>query len=75
MTNPPTKHTRRDDIPFDFKKHCIFCGFQCSVVPDPKNPERWKKNKGMLCRTADRGDEMMPVKETLLEVIRLSNVL
>ena len=40
--------------PFDFNLQCVFCE-PFSIKPDPKNPSRWKKNKGTLCRTADRG--------------------
>ena len=38
---------------FDFKRNCFICGQYCEVTPDPKNPGR-KKNRGILCRTADR---------------------
>ena len=69
---PQTKRTRRSDTAFDFNKHCLFCWDTCFLRPDPKNPKRWAKNKGMLCRTADRGAEMKTVKETLLEVCQIS---
>ncbi|XP_066930028.1 uncharacterized protein [Clytia hemisphaerica] len=65
---PAAKRTRRSDTAFDFNEHCLFCGSTCLVQRDPKNQKRWKKNKGMLCRTADRGAGMKTVKETLLEI-------
>ena len=40
---------------FDFKRACFICGEVCAVQPDKKHPDRWKKNPGILCRTADRG--------------------
>ena len=64
----PAKRTRSSDTAFDFKQHCLFCGKKCDVEPDPKNPERWKKNKGMLCRAADRGPGLKSVKDYLFEV-------
>ena len=40
---------------------------------DKKHPDRWKKNPGVLCRTADRGktkhgEKRKSFKEVLLEV-------
>ena len=50
------KRIRRGEIEhFDFKSKCFFCGEQCAVKPDPKNPGRFSKNQGYLCKTADRG--------------------
>ena len=53
---------------FDFKQNCIICGKYCNVIKDKKHPDRWKKNKGFLCRTADRGKGKLSFKETLLKV-------
>ena len=63
----PTKRTRRSNASFDFKKNCLFCAKSCSIEPHSKHPERWRKNKGMLRRTADRGKGKKLVKEVLLE--------
>ena len=65
-----SKRTRNSCTPFDFREQCFFCGDTCHVEPDPKNPERWKKNKGMLCRTADRGAGPKNVKEVLLKHVK-----
>ena len=27
---------------FDFQQHCVFCGEQCSMEPDPRHPEHWR---------------------------------
>ena len=59
---------------FDFKKNCLFCDEVCDVEPDKKNPEKFKKKPGHLCRTADRGKDQhgrirKPFKQVLEEVI------
>ena len=64
------KRRRRSELSsFSFKRDCLFCGEVCSVVIDPKHPERWKNNKGVLCRTADRGGGKKTFKEVILEVM------
>ena len=48
------KRQRRSDISsFRFLEHCLFCGLQCNIEPDLKNPERWRR--AVLCGTVDRG--------------------
>ena len=64
----PTKCTRRLNASLDFKKNCFFCANSCNIEPDSKHYDRWRKNKGMLCRTADREKGKKLVKEVLLEV-------
>ena len=49
--------TRSSLDAFQFKRNCFICGDVCSIDPDKKHPDRWKKNKGFLCRTADRGKD------------------
>ena len=51
---------------FDFQQHCLFCGEQCHMEPDPCHPDRLRQVK--LCRTADRGNESKPFKEVILDV-------
>ena len=63
----PTKRTRRSIASFDFKKKLLFCANSGSIEPDSKHRDRWRKNKGMLCCTADRGKGKRPVKDVLLE--------
>ena len=48
---------------FNFREHCLFCGLQCLVDRDERNPSRWKE--AYLCRTADRGGRMS-FKEVIL---------
>ena len=39
----------------NLKLNVFFYGEKCAIEADPKNPNRFKKNPGILCRTADRG--------------------
>lgn len=55
---------------FNFKVNCFICGEVCQTVPDPKHPDRWSKNKGILCRTADRGAGKLSFKEVMLDICR-----
>ena len=40
---------------FEFQKFCFFCGEECIVDVDPKHPDRFERNPGVMCKTADRG--------------------
>ena len=51
----PRKLLRASIEAFEFKTQCFICGKSCAVKADPKHPDRFKKNPGVLCRTADRG--------------------
>ena len=56
---------------FDFRKLCLFCAKPCSIIPDERHPDRWEKNPGILCKTADRkvqGQKVLSFKEVLLQV-------
>ena len=64
-----SKWSRRSvSTSFNFKKNCFICGESCNVIPDKKHPDRWKKNKAFVCRTADRGKGKLSFKEVLLQV-------
>ena len=55
----------------DFRKLCLFCAKPCSIIPDERHPDRWEKNAGILCKTADRkvqGQKVLSFKEVLLQV-------
>ena len=40
---PAPKRAKRSEVPkFNFQQHCIYCGEECSVQKDPKNPSRWR---------------------------------
>ena len=66
---PQVKRSRRSSTGIlDLKKHCIICGEYCTVIRDKKHPDRWKKNRGFRCRTADRGKGNLSSKETPLQV-------
>lgn len=69
VVGPSAKRLNRSSVSmFNFKRNCFICGQHCEVTPDPKNPGRWEKNRGILCRTADRGKGNKSFKEVLLEV-------
>ena len=53
---------------FDFREHCIICGEYWNVFKDKELPDRWKKNKGFRCRTADWGKGNLFFKEIVLYV-------
>ena len=60
------KRQRRSDISsFRFLEQCLFCGLQCSIEPDLKNPARWRR--AVLCRTADRGSGSETFKQSILD--------
>ena len=65
---------------FDFRKLCLFCAKPCSIIPDERHPDRWEKNPGILCKTADRkvqGQKVLSFKEVLLQVnlLKYCNIL
>ena len=56
---------------FDFQKLCLFCAKPCGIILDEQHPDRWEKNSGNLCKTADRkvqGQKVLSFKEVLLQV-------
>ena len=60
---------------FNFTKDCFICGDSCNVTGDPKHPDRWERNPGILCRTTDRGKDKggrtrKSFKDVLLEICR-----
>ena len=55
------------------KKHALYVVFHVQLKWIKKHPDRWTKNSGVLCRTADRvktkhGEKRKSFKEVLLEV-------
>jgi len=65
---PTEKKSRRSETAsvFAFREDCLFCGMECVMDVDPKNPSRWRKV--VLCRTANRGPHQKSFKDTILEV-------
>ena len=43
-----------DRSSFEFQKFYFFCG-ECIFDVDPKHPDRFERNPGVMCKTADRG--------------------
>ena len=44
-----------DRSSFEFQKFCFLCGEECIVDMDPKHPDRFEQNPGVMCKTAHRG--------------------
>ncbi|KAJ8018705.1 hypothetical protein HOLleu_43161 [Holothuria leucospilota] len=61
----PTKRWRRSELPqFCFKQHCLYCGEECKLTKDPKNPSRWRA--AFVCRQVEkRGHKSL--KEEILD--------
>ena len=60
----PRKKTRRSltgesTSPFDFKRHCLFCGNICNVEKDKKHPDRWRES--YIFRELDKKQFFMEV--------------
>ena len=61
----PKKQRRSDISSFRFLEHRLFCGLQCSIEPDLKNPARWRR--AVLCRTDGRGSGSKIFKQSILD--------
>ena len=61
----PMKKLRRSHSEFDFMKHCLYCGEECKLEKDPKNPGRWQP--AYMCRSTVSEVDKRPYKEFLLE--------
>ena len=64
---PPVKRLlRSEDTQLTWKTHCFFCVDTCSILADPKNPNRWRES--YKCHTSDRGTELSTFKDAVLKV-------
>ena len=73
VVGPSAKCLNRSTVSmFDFKRNCFICGEYCEITPDPKNPGCWEKGRGILCPTADRGEDNKSFKEVLLKIYYVS---
>lgn len=62
----PPKRTRRSELPnFSFLQNCIFCGDDCAVEKDPKNPSRWRP--AYICRQVERIGHIKSLKQEILD--------
>lgn len=69
-SEPPICKVRRSQVPeFQFDKHCLICGEECTPK-DPKNPSRW--NRVIKCETTDRPG-LPPFKDVLLDACEQRN--
>ena len=65
---PSVKRQNRSSVSmFDFKRNFVICGQYCEVTLIAKNPGRWVKNRGILCRAADCAKGNKNLKEVILE--------
>ncbi len=62
---PPKRGKRSETTSFAFKQHCVFCGEDCSLIKDQKNPGRWRV--AYLCKTADKAFGDHGFKQTILK--------
>ena len=62
-----------DRSSFEFQKLFFVCGEECIVDVDPKHPDRFERNPGVMCKTADRrkrkdGKQRKSFKEVIEDV-------
>lgn len=63
----PQKKTRLSNVStFSFQQHCIFCGEDCNLERDAKNPARWKP--AYLCREIEPKKDNKSLKQSLLDI-------
>ena len=72
-SEPVIKRRRRsqDNVTFNFKEHCIFCGDMCEMEPDPRHPSRWRRV--IKCRNSDRVQSPITLKENILSTCEKRN--
>jgi hypothetical protein len=61
---PPLKRLRSDREKFNFHLHCIYCGEECNIVKDRKNPTRWRE--AYICKA--RYSETVPYKDYIINL-------
>ena len=64
----PVKCTKTSQQPFQWNRQCLFCGEECSIEVDKKNPQHWRKS--FEYRTSDRSNGKLSFKEVILQVRR-----
>ena len=66
MSIPAPKRAKRSEISkFNFQQHCIYCGEECLVKKDPKNPSRWRP--AYICTQIVRTGQKQSLKQEILE--------
>ena len=56
---------------FSFKEHCVFCGEDCILTKDPKNPKRWRA--AYLCRQLKLKGKNVTFNQAVLDVCAARN--
>ena len=63
---PTPKREKRSELPkFNFLQHCIYCGEECQVEKDPKNPSRWRP--AYICTQIVRTGHIKSLKQEILD--------
>ena len=57
---------RRSHSSFHFQTHCLYCGEECDLQKDRKNPTRWRY--AYQCRSAVSSTDSRPYKEFILGI-------
>lgn len=66
----PIKVLRSSLPKFDFRKQCLYCGTECVVIKDKKNPSRWRP--AYMIREKPIDDEKT-MKQRILDVCKEKN--
>ncbi|KAK3890947.1 hypothetical protein Pcinc_005114 [Petrolisthes cinctipes] len=70
VSEPPRK--RRSEVTrFNYLHDCKFCGVECKVKKDPKNPSRWRS--AYVCRQMKKKGHKPLLKEEILEKYKERN--
>ena len=64
----PVKRTKVFRQPFQWNRQCLFCGKECSIENDKKNPQRWRES--FEYRTSDRDKGKLYFKDVFLQVVK-----
>ena len=62
----PEKRTKISRQPLQWNRQCLFCGKECLIEVDRKNPQPWRES--FECRTSDRDKGKLSLKEVILQV-------
>ena len=61
LNEPTQKKLRHSHTFFDFQTHCLYCGEECDLKKDSKNPTRWRP--AYQCRSTVSSTGSRPYKE------------
>ena len=64
--NPKKRLRQSDGSNFNFREHCLYCGTECKVEKDPKNPARWVP--AYQFREIEKRGSSKTIKESVLDI-------